>query len=86
MTNNFDNEDTSDDVSVDLGEYSFEELADIAVRERIADIETKIRTDIAAEIHKRLMPLCVCDNCPDSYPQARFVEQAVNIILNPRKG
>ena len=83
MTDNF--EDTSDDVNVELGEYSFDDLAAAAVAERIAAIETKIRFDVATEVSKRLMPLCVCDNCPDSYPQARFVEQAVNIIMNPRK-
>lgn len=78
-------DDTGDDISVDLGEYSFEQLAEIAVQERIKDIETKIRTNIAEEIHKRLMPVCVCDNCPDSYPQARIVERAIAIINGDNK-
>ena len=71
---------SDDDLTIDLGEYSLEQLADAAVQQRIFQIEMKIRTDMAKEIHSRLMPLCVCDNCPDSYAQADIVGQVIAII------
>lgn len=39
---------------------------------------------VANEIENRLMPLCVCDQCPDSHAQADIVKRAIAIVLEAR--
>lgn len=41
----------------------------------------KTRAEISQKVRTKLMPLCVCESCPDSHAQARIVQQAIEIVL-----
>ena len=47
--------------------------------------EDELRAKIAEQIRYEMMPLCVCAECGNEL-EGRLIQQAIDIILNCKKG